>query len=123
MVQLLTLKEIKSCPKSYVMAVNEALTVFQGKWKMPIIGSLMFGKQRFRELERSIPKITSRMLSKELKELELNGVVKRTVLNTIPVTVTYELTESGYTLKKVVEAMIVWGMQHRESNSTNKKAV
>ena len=81
-----------------------------GKWKLPIIGSLMFGKKRFRELERDIPKITPRMLSKELKDLELNGMVSRTVYDTIPVTVEYELTKSGFTLSEVLDKMMEWGV-------------
>ncbi|AHM62363.1 transcriptional regulator, HxlR family protein [Flammeovirgaceae bacterium 311] len=65
---------------------------------MPIIGTLLFGKKLFMEMERSIFKITPRMLSKELKELELNGIVKRTVSNTTPVIVAYGLTDSGITM-------------------------
>lgn len=120
--KMYSLKEVKSCSKSYVLAINEALTAFQGKWKMPIIGTLLFGKARFKELERNIPKITARMLSKELRELELIGVVKRTVIDTTPVTVTYELTESGMALRKVVESMIQWGLQHREIMLDNRSA-
>jgi DNA-binding HxlR family transcriptional regulator len=54
------------------------------------------------------------MLSKELKELELNGIVQRKVYNTIPVTVEYELTSSGKSFKKVVDVMVEWGLQHRK---------
>lgn len=80
---------------------------------MPIIGSLLFGKKRFKELEREIGKITPRMLSKELKDLEMNGIVIRKVYDTIPVRVEYELSESGKTLNNVIEPMIAWGLQHR----------
>lgn len=73
------LSGIKSCPTTYVLAINDALNVFQGKWKMPIIGVLFFGKKRFKEISREIPKITPRMLSKELKDLEANNIVKPTV--------------------------------------------
>ena len=71
-------------------------------------------KYRFNELQKKIPHITPRMLSKELKELELNGVVKRAVYNTVPVTVEYELTSSGFRLKELIAAMIQWGVAHRE---------
>ena len=74
----------------------------------------MYGKKRFKELERLIPKITPRMLSKELKELELNGMIKRTVYDSIPVSVEYELTKSGLTLSEVLESMMVWGVEHRK---------
>lgn len=104
-----------SCPKELVLAVNDTLNVINGKWKLPIIGFLLFGKQRFKELERTIPKITPRMLSKELKELEINGIVKRSVYNTTPVTVEYELTPSGLALSEVINVMISWGTRHRKN--------
>ncbi|MBR9831407.1 helix-turn-helix transcriptional regulator [bacterium] len=99
------------------------MNVLNGKWKLPIIGSLLYGKKRFKELEREIPKITPRMLSKELKDLEVNGIVTRTVYDTIPVTVEYELTESGNTLNMVLDAMIAWGLQHRKIVIGKKKKV
>jgi DNA-binding HxlR family transcriptional regulator len=108
------LELVKKCPADYVLAVNDTLNVLQGKWKLPIISSLIFGKKRFKEIQREIPKITPRMLSKELKELEVNGIVTRTVYNTIPATVEYELTRSGSSLDDVMDAMIKWGLQHRK---------
>ena len=114
------LEEIKKCPVSYVLAINDTLNAFQGKWKMPIIGVLLFGKKRFKEIEREISKITPRMLSQELKDLEANGIIKRTVYDTTPVTVEYELTASGKNLSTVVESMLAWGLQHRQSNITVK---
>jgi DNA-binding HxlR family transcriptional regulator len=107
--------EVKQCPVRYVLAVNDTLNVISGKWKLPIIASLIHGRKRFKELERSIERITPRMLSKELKELELNGVVKRMVHNTRPVLITYELTESGYRLVDVIDAIIQWGLTHRQT--------
>jgi DNA-binding HxlR family transcriptional regulator len=108
------LELVKKCPAEYILAVNDTLNVLQGKWKLPIISSLIFGKKRFKEIAKGIPKITPRMLSKELKELEVNGIVTRTVHNTIPVTVEYELTKSGNSLDDVMDAMITWGLQHRK---------
>ncbi|MBC7935662.1 MAG: helix-turn-helix transcriptional regulator [Rhizobacter sp.] len=108
-------KEAKSCPLQFVLAVNDTLNVISGKWKMPIIGSLLFDKRRFTEIQRNIPKITPRMLSKELKELELNGVVKRTVYDTLPVSVEYELTPSAKSLNHVLDTMVEWGIRHREA--------
>jgi DNA-binding HxlR family transcriptional regulator len=107
--------EAKSCPIKFVLAINDTMNVISGKWKLPIIGTLLFGKKRYMEMERSIPKITPRMLSKELKELEMNGIVRRTVHNTIPVTVEYELTDSGKTIGEVLDKMIEWGLQHRQA--------
>jgi DNA-binding HxlR family transcriptional regulator len=113
-------KTITECKKDkdqcsqYVLPIRDALNVISGKWKLPIITALFFGKKRFRELEREIPNITPRMLSKELKELELNNLVTRTVYDTMPVTVEYELTKSGKSLDKVMQAMKEWGVQHRK---------
>lgn len=110
----ISLEEATSCPIQFVLAINDTLNVISGKWKMPIIATMSFGKQRFTEIQRNIPKITPRMLSKELKELELNGVVKRTVYDSIPVTVEYELTESAKQLSEVMNSMIKWGINHRK---------
>lgn len=110
------IERARACSTEYVLALNDTLNVMSGKWKLPIIGSLMFGKKRFRELERDIPKITPRMLSKELKDLEMNGMVSRTVYDSIPVTVEYELTKSGLTLTSVLDKMMEWGVAHRKEN-------
>ncbi|MCF8323419.1 MAG: helix-turn-helix transcriptional regulator [Leadbetterella sp.] len=110
------LENITKCPVSYVLALQDTLNAFHGKWKMPIIGTLLFGKKRFKEIEREVRKITPRMLSQELKDLEVNGIVTRTVYNTTPVTVEYELTPSGRELHLVMESMITWGLQHRQTN-------
>ncbi len=109
------LDQVKKCSGTFVLAVNDTLNVINGKWKLPIMGSLLFGKKRFKEMEREIPKITPRMLSKELKDLEVNGIVKRTVRGTIPVTVEYELTKSGESFKTVLDVMVEWGLLHRKN--------
>jgi DNA-binding HxlR family transcriptional regulator len=75
---------------------------------------LLYGKKRFRELEKEIPKITPRMLSKELKDLEVNGIITRTVYDSFPVSIEYELTTSGKNLQQVLDSMIHWGLQHRK---------
>lgn len=115
-------KEAKSCPIQFVLAVNDTLNVISGKWKMPIIGSLLFNKKRFTEIQRNIPKITPRMLSKELKDLEMNGIVKRTVYDSLPVTVEYELTPSAKSLSHVLDTIVEWGINHREENMKKKTA-
>ena len=75
-----------------MLALWDALDILNGKWKIAIMCSLNEKKKRFKELQRDIGRITGKMLSKELKELEMNELVTRTVLNTKPVTVEYELT-------------------------------
>lgn len=109
------IEKARSCSTEFVLAINDTLNVMSGKWKLPIIGTLMYGKKRFKELERLIPRITPRMLSKELKDLEMNGMVKRTVYDSMPVTVEYELTKSGMSLSEVLESMMVWGLEHRKN--------
>ena len=109
------IEKARSCSTEFVLAINYTLNVMSGKWKLPIIGTLMYGKKRFKELERLIPRITPRMLSKELKDLEMNGMVKRTVYDSMPVTVEYELTKSGMSLSEVLESMMVWGLEHRKN--------
>lgn len=99
---------------AFVIPIRDCLDIFSGKWKLPILGALMEGKKRFKELERSIPNITPRMLSKELRELEINQLVKRTVYDTVPVTVEYEMAPYGHSLKKVLMEMKEWGAQHRK---------
>lgn len=112
---ILELKDIKKCPDSFILAVNDTMNVLNGKWKLPIMASLAFGKKRFKEMEREIPKITPRMLSKELRDLEANGIVKRTVHDTIPITVEYELTAAGRSFSKVLDVMVEWGLEHRKN--------
>ena len=115
MENVISFKEAKACPIQFVLAVNDTLNVISGKWKLPIIGSLLFEKRRFTDIQRNIPKITPRMLSKELKDLEMNGMVKRTVYDTTPISVEYELTESAKSLGDVLDKMLEWGLQHRQA--------
>ena len=95
-------------------ALRDTLYFIGGKWRIPIINSICNGNRRFREIERSIPGITTRMLSKELKDMELNKLVKRTVYNDIPVLIEYEPTEHCRSFGKIIYEMIKWGEEHRE---------
>jgi len=113
--KIMDFAEVKACPEQFVLALNDTLNVLTGKWKLPILGSLLFGIKRFTEIQRNIPKITPRMLSKELKELELNGMVKRVVYDATPVLVEYELTESARKVSDVIDSMLIWGMNHRRA--------
>lgn len=115
MEKTLSFKEAKSCPTQFVLAVNDTLNVISGKWKLPIIGSLLFQKKRFTEIQRNIPGISPRMLSKELKDLEMNGIVVRNVYDASPVLVEYELTKSAQSLGGVLDKMLEWGIQHRKA--------
>ncbi len=105
-------KTAETCNRS-LSAIQDTLYVLGGKWKLPIIIALFNGPQRFRELQRSLETITPKVLSKELKELELNEFLTRTVYPTTPVTVEYQLTAYSRTLGDVLDAMRAWGEQHR----------
>src|ERR1700712_1180576 len=97
-----------------MLALWGALGILSGKWKIAIFCSLNESKKRFKELQRDVGRITGKMLSKELKELEINELVKRIVLDTKPVTVEYKLTAYGGTLEKVIAELVSWGLKHRK---------
>lgn len=109
----------------HLRAIHDTLDMLNGKWKIAIIGSLSFGKKRFMELQREVEGIGSKMLSKELRDLEINELVKRTVYDTKPVTVEYELTDYGKTLQSIINEMHKWGTQHRKRimHAISKKEV
>ena len=97
-------------------AVRDAMDVLSGKWKIPIMGALRFkGKMRFMDLLREVNGIAAKMLSKELQELEAHQLITRTVLNTKPITVEYEITEHGKTLDKMITEIVNWGLAHRKA--------
>ena len=111
----------ESCLQS-INAVRDTLYVLNGKWKLPIIVALSNGPKRFKDLQRSLEDVTPKILSKELKDLEMNEFVTRTVYATSPVTVEYELTAYSESLDKVIETMRDWGMAHRKRlMSKNRK--
>lgn len=103
-----------------VKALQDTIYVIGGKWKLPIINSICNGNKRFREIERSIPGITTRMLSRELKEMEMNKLITRTVYSDTPVLIEYESTDYCRTFGPVIMSMINWGKAHREK-ITGKK--
>jgi len=105
-----------SCPE--MKYIHDTLYVINGKWKMLIIVSLRNGNRRYREIAKSIPKITFRMLSKELKEMELNKLVSKTVHDDVPVLIEYQLTEYAKTLWPILTEMINWGKHHRKEIRT-----
>src|SRR5260221_737741 len=109
--------QVQLSPEEYVqmlLPLKDALDILSGKWKLQINFSLKFGRKRFKEIQRSIPGITPKMLSKELKELEINELAQRFVYDTKPITVEYELTNYGQSLKPVVTELYKWGAAHRK---------
>lgn len=108
-----------------VNAIRDALFVLNGKWKLPLIFTLIEKSKRFNEIQQAVRGITPKILSKELKDLEENGFVKRKVFPTKPVTVIYEITPYSNTLKSVLNELRLWGTQHRDmiKKSMKKKDV
>jgi DNA-binding HxlR family transcriptional regulator len=99
-----------------LLAVRDTMEILSGKWKIPIVGALRFkGKMRFMDLLREVDGIAAKMLSKELQDLEQNKLVSRTICNTKPITVEYEITDHGKTLDSVIFAIVNWGMEHRKT--------
>jgi DNA-binding HxlR family transcriptional regulator len=105
--------------KEEVQALQDTIYVIGGKWKLPIINSLCNGNKRFRDIERSIPGITTRMLSRELKEMEANQLVTRTVIPNTPVLIEYTVTDYCQSFGNIILEMIRWGKQHREKLKTS----
>ena len=92
--------------------VKVTLQVMSGKWKPMILWHIHKSPRRFNELVREMPGVTPKILSQQLKELEFNYIVKRTVLETVPPHVEYGMTEYGKTLCPVLEEMAAWGEMH-----------
>lgn len=93
--------------------VFDAMFVLNGKWKLPIVLCLMHSSKRFNELQKEIKGISPKVLANELKDLELNFLIKRNVYPTTPVSIIYEATEYSHSLKDVLTELSAWGENHR----------
>ena len=99
-----------------MQAISDTMSILSGKWKFHILGTLIEGnKLGFMDLMREIDGIGSKMLSKELQDLEMNRLVSRTVMNTKPITVEYAVTEFGATLSPLINELAKWGIEYRQS--------
>lgn len=103
-------EKIKS--NSVQCPITGTMELLGGKWIFPIVYVLMSGTKRFKDLERSIDGINTRMLVKDLKHLEQNGIVSRTVYAEVPPKVEYSLTEKGKELTLVLAELKAWGKKH-----------
>jgi len=92
-------------------SLKDVLDIIGGKWAMPIIYHLSKGKMRFKELERTVEGINTRMLVKELKNMEVNGIITREVFATVPPTVEYTLTSKGEKLLPSIVSLHSWGQE------------
>ncbi|MXN92920.1 transcriptional regulator [Flavobacterium sp. Sd200] len=110
----MTDNDYTACHKREIMAVHDAMDVLSGKWKISIISSICYyNKRRFSDILNDVNGISNKMLSKELKELEMNLLIKRIVLDSQPVTVQYQLTEYGRSLQTIINSLTDWGLEHR----------
>ncbi len=102
--------------KVRMQAISDAMGILSGKWKFHILGTLIEGNQLgFMDLLREVDGIGTKMLSKELQDLELNQLIDRKVMPTKPITVIYSITEKGKTLAPVIESLANWGISYRHS--------
>ena len=92
-------------------SLKDVLDIIGGKWAMPIIYHLSKGKMRFKELERNVEGINTRMLVKELKNMETNGIITREVFATVPPTVEFTLTNKGEKLLPSIVSLYNWGQE------------
>lgn len=107
-----TKKDEETRFKEKVKAIQDTLFVLGGKWKLPVLLSIYSGNKRFNEIANSIPEITNRVLSKELKHLEENLLISRTIIDDYPVRIEYAITDYCLTTHKVAAPMEEWGKNH-----------
>ena len=105
-----------SADKHTVCPVEITLAVLGGRWKVLILRELLQGTQRFNALQRALPGITQKMLTQQLRELEQDGVLQRTVYAQVPPKVEYSLTELGVSLSPILDAMHEWGERHAQTH-------
>jgi len=97
-------------PKNtYNIPAEATLDVLGGKWKTLILCHLSYGSKRTSELKKAMPGITQKMLTQQLRELEDDGIIFRTVYNQVPPKVVYEMTEVGESLKAILDQLCEWG--------------
>ena len=101
------------CPKT-MLSIKDALEAVEGRWKLLILFSLSERPKRFGEISKSVVGITDKSLSKELKLLEANKLVKREVFDSFPPKVEYSITKHGMSLEKVLDELHFWGLLHRK---------
>ena len=103
-------KTLPACP------VDTTLTLIGDKWKVLILRDLLPGTKRFGELKRSIGNISQKVLTAQLRDMEEKGLVSRKVYAEIPPRVEYTLTELGYSLSPILDAMKAWGENYKSKN-------
>lgn len=106
-------KNLPVCP------VETTLMLISDRWKVLIIRDLLDGTKRFGELKRSVGSISQKVLTANLRSMEASGLLTRKVYPEVPPRVEYTLTETGYSLKPVLDAMKAWGTAYKKKNGVN----
>ena len=104
-----TAEKLPACP------VETTLTLISDKWKVLILRDLLPGTKRFGELKKSIGHVSQKVLTAQLRQMEQSGLLTRTVYPEVPPRVEYSLTELGYSLKPILDAMSTWGEHYKEN--------
>ena len=104
-------KELPACP------VETTLMLISDRWKVLIIRELLGGTKRFGELKKTIGAISQKVLTAHLRSMEAAGLLTRKVYPEVPPRVEYTLTETGYSLRPVLDAMVAWGTAYKEMNT------
>ncbi len=104
-------KNLPACP------VETTLMLISDRWKVLIIRDLLDGTKRFGEIKKSVGNISQKVLTANLRSMETSGLLTRKVYAEVPPRVEYTLTETGYSLKPVLDAMVEWGTEYKKKNS------
>ena len=102
--------QLPACP------VETTLMLIGDKWKVLILRELMNGTRRFGELKRAIGTVSQKVLTAQLRDMEEKGLLTRKVYAEVPPRVEYTLTDTGYSLKPILDAMVVWGTDYQQKN-------
>ena len=103
-------KNLPACP------VETTLMLISDRWKVLIIRELLDGTKRFGEIKKSVGNISQKVLTANLRSMEDRGLLTRKVYPEVPPRVEYTLTETGYSLKTVLDAMVAWGTEYKLKN-------
>lgn len=103
-------KKLPACP------VETTLMLISDRWKVLIIRDLLDGTKRFGEIKKSVGNISQKVLTSNLRSMEKSGLLNRKVYPEVPPRVEYTLTETGYSLKPVLDAMVAWGTEYKRKN-------
>lgn len=108
-----SVKELPTCP------VETTLTLISDKWKVLILRDLLQGTKRFGELKKSIGHVSQKVLTSQLRQMEESGLLTRKIYTEVPPRVEYTLTDVGYSLKPIMDAMWAWGEEYKRRNELN----